>query len=65
MKLNKVLPVILLLLSFNFFIPRLGAADPMPDGKPPKIKASAACLMDVATGQIYYEKDGDKRVYKE
>ncbi|MEW6065779.1 MAG: D-alanyl-D-alanine carboxypeptidase family protein [Bacillota bacterium] len=61
MKLNKVLPVILLLLSFNFFIPRLGAADPRPDGKPPKIKASAACLMDVATGRIYYEKDGDKR----
>ncbi|WP_073235043.1 D-alanyl-D-alanine carboxypeptidase family protein [Desulforamulus putei] len=60
-KYKKYIVIILLFSCFNFLFPRTGAADPLPDGRPPKIKASAACLMDVATGQIYYEKEGDKR----
>ncbi|AEF93902.1 Serine-type D-Ala-D-Ala carboxypeptidase [Desulfotomaculum nigrificans CO-1-SRB] len=31
------------------------------DGQPPKVRASAACLMEVATGRIYFAKQGDKR----
>ncbi|MDO7786705.1 D-alanyl-D-alanine carboxypeptidase [Desulforamulus aquiferis] len=37
------------------------AAPQTSEGQPPKIKASAASLIDVGSGQIYFQKEGDKR----
>ncbi|AQS58952.1 D-alanyl-D-alanine carboxypeptidase family protein [Desulforamulus ferrireducens] len=55
---NKIALMLFVLL---LLIPLEALATPEGDGQPPKIKASAACLMDVATGQIYYQKEGSKR----
>lgn len=54
----------ILLLGFLMLLGCINHAAAQPaaaQGKPPKVKASAACLMDVATGQIYFQKEGDKR----
>lgn len=61
MKFKKYLAVLVGVLCLNLFVPLTIWASPSAEGQLPKIKASAACLMDVQTGQIYFEKEGDKR----
>lgn len=61
MNLKKYITAIALLACVTLSVPCTADAEPVSDGNPPKIKASAACLMEVSTGEIYYEKNGDKR----
>ncbi len=53
--------IVFVLCSLMLLLPTESRAAPVADGKPPKVTASAACLMDVSNGQIYYQKEGDKR----
>jgi len=63
MKFKKYVSVLFYWTLFIMFLPSLVDAAPtaVKGGEPPKITASAACLMDVTSGQIYFEKQGDKR----
>ena len=58
---KSALRIVFVLFSLILLLPTEGRAAPAADGKPPKVTASAACLMDVSSGQIYYQKEGDKR----
>lgn len=61
MKFKKYLAILASVLCFNLFVTLTVWASPSTEEQLPQIKASAACLMDVETGQIYFEKEGDKR----
>lgn len=62
MKKFKLLVIMLVcLMMYDLLANGASAAPQSSEGMPPKIKASAACLMDVGTGQIYFQKEGDKR----
>ncbi|MEG6522387.1 D-alanyl-D-alanine carboxypeptidase family protein [Desulfotomaculum sp. 1211_IL3151] len=61
MNFKKYISVILCLLSVQLLFPERTYSEVTDSSKPPQIKASAACLMEVATGQIHFEKEGDKR----
>ncbi len=54
---SGVLVVFLLLLMFS-----LPGQSAYADNGPPKISAEAAALIDVASGRILYEKNGDKKM---
>lgn len=61
MKLQRTFVVLLMISLCLLGFPVSLWAEPTAQGQPPKIKASAACLMDVSSGQVYFEKEGDKR----
>lgn len=61
MILKRFVVICLCAFLFNLFYLTQGFGETATRDKPSKIKASAACLMDVSTGQIYFQKEGDKR----
>ncbi|CCO07276.1 D-alanyl-D-alanine carboxypeptidase family protein [Desulforamulus hydrothermalis] len=61
MNIKKISRIFMLAICLSLSYLAEGHANPLPEQKLPEVKASAACLMDTATGLIYYEKEGDKR----
>ena len=57
MKYKRFILFFLFCLTLSYACPAAGE----PEKGVPKVKASAVCLMDVTTGQIYFEKEGNKR----
>ena len=61
MKFKKYISIILGVLIVNLLLPGKVWSETSEASKLPQIKASNACLMEVATGQIHFAKEGDKR----